>query len=198
MYALVGNGKSVALMAWCVGRTLFNCLNYHGTHISAATKDCFLASMFDDEQKEQIRMCIAAIPVIIFIIDNFQRGQKLKNQRGGRSSIFLEGTNQITEKTFTYSNIEFNNKKQFTELSYDVDQDYPSLWCGMVGLVIDVTISLGLILHQNNGDSSDQAMDQTVTAKASSVMVEAGALHKENKASAHVLYLMTLRLALTS
>jgi hypothetical protein len=41
-------------------------------------------------------------------------------------------------------------------------------------------------------------MEQTVSAEALSVMVEAGALHKEIKASAHVLYLMTLRLALTS
>jgi hypothetical protein len=41
-------------------------------------------------------------------------------------------------------------------------------------------------------------MEQTVSAEALSVMMEAGALHKENKASAHVLYLVTLRLALTS
>jgi hypothetical protein len=36
-------------------------------------------------------------------------------------------------------------------------------------------------------------MEQTVSAEALSVMMEAGALHKENKASAHVLYLVILR-----
>jgi hypothetical protein len=41
-------------------------------------------------------------------------------------------------------------------------------------------------------------MEQTVSAEASSVMVEIGALHKENKASVHVLYLVTLHEALTS
>lgn len=40
-------------------------------------------------------------------------------------------------------------------------------------------------------------MEQTVSAEASSVMVEA-VLHKESEASAHVLTLVTLRVELTS
>lgn len=41
-------------------------------------------------------------------------------------------------------------------------------------------------------------MEQTVSAEASSVMLEAGVLHTESKASALVLYLVTLRVVLTS
>ena len=70
-------------------------------------------------------------------------------------------------------------------------------WTSCRLVVKEVTNSLGFILIKTNGDSSDQTMEQTVLAEASSVMVEA-ALHKESKADAHVLSLVTLRIELTS
>ena len=69
--------ESLALMAWGVGRTVLNALTYHGATVGSSTRDRLLSSIFDDDHNLQIRSCLAATAAIIFIIDNFQRGQQL-------------------------------------------------------------------------------------------------------------------------
>eukprot|EP00956_Cyclotella_meneghiniana_P036027 scaffold120416_cov36-Cyclotella_meneghiniana.AAC.2 len=68
---------------------------------------------------QSVKDAFAAATVIIFIIDNYQKGQRLKNQRGEHSSAFQCGTNQIAEFAFLYSNPMFNLVKPLEELSYD-------------------------------------------------------------------------------
>eukprot|EP00956_Cyclotella_meneghiniana_P024622 scaffold49684_cov59-Cyclotella_meneghiniana.AAC.1 len=111
--------ETVALLAWSVGTTALNRLNYWGTHLSAATRDSLLAKLFGKEHIESIKNAYTMTKVIIFIIDNYQKGQQLKNQRGKHSSTFLEGTNQIAEKGFLYDNPLFNNIKPLQELLYN-------------------------------------------------------------------------------
>jgi hypothetical protein len=118
--------ESVALMAWSVGTTAFDCLTYWGAHVSTKTRDRLLGSLFNAEQDKTVRDCLMAAPVLIYIIDNFQRGQRLKNQRGEHSGTFLSGTNQIAEQAFLYDNPLYNKKKPLEKLSYTVDETYPS------------------------------------------------------------------------
>jgi hypothetical protein len=80
--------ESVGLMSWSVMRTAFDCLTYWGAHVSARTRDRLLASLFDADQAAAICSLLRLAPVVTFIIDNYQRGQHLKNQRGERSSTF--------------------------------------------------------------------------------------------------------------
>jgi hypothetical protein len=118
--------ESISLMASGVGRAVVDSLTYHGSTVGSSTRDRILSSLFDAAQQKAIRECLAAANALIFIIDNFQRGQKLKNQRGGHSSAFLEGTNQIAELAFLPEPSEYDEKRPIDELSYSLDQDYPS------------------------------------------------------------------------
>eukprot|EP00956_Cyclotella_meneghiniana_P002616 scaffold3063_cov57-Cyclotella_meneghiniana.AAC.2 len=111
--------ETVALLTWSVGTTALSCLNYWGTHLSASTRDRLLSTLFGNEQIESIKNAYAMTKVIIFIIDNYQKGQKLKDQRSQHSSTFLEGTNQIAEKAFLYDNPLFNAIKPLQELTYN-------------------------------------------------------------------------------
>jgi hypothetical protein len=119
--------ESVGLMMWSVGRTAFDCLTYWGSHVSARTRDRLLASLFDDEREEKMRQCLRLSSVIVFIIDNYQRGQHLKNQRGERSSTFVSGTNQIAEEAFLPDpNPEFDSLIARENLNYTLDEIFVS------------------------------------------------------------------------
>jgi hypothetical protein len=45
----------VALMAWSVGTTAFDCLTYWGAHVSTKTRDRMLSSLFNAEQDKTVR-----------------------------------------------------------------------------------------------------------------------------------------------
>jgi hypothetical protein len=85
-----------------------------------------LGSLFDAAQQQQICDCLRNAAVITFIIDNFQKGQHLKNQRGERSSTFLSGTKQLAEESFLYTNAEFDDIMASDGLSYTLDECYVS------------------------------------------------------------------------
>jgi hypothetical protein len=46
--------ESVALMAWSVGTTAFDCLTYWGAHVSTKTRDRLLGSLFNKKAKSAI------------------------------------------------------------------------------------------------------------------------------------------------
>ena len=110
--------ESLALMAWSVGRTAYDRLAYWGTHLSASSRDRLFASLFDQSQQQQLTDCLVDTAVLIFIIDNYQRGMHLKQQRGQHSSVFLSGTNKLAEKAFLYDNPEYNSRKPLDKLSF--------------------------------------------------------------------------------
>jgi len=112
--------ESVALMAWSMSRTALDKMNYWGSHVFSTSRDRMLNSIFGNEHVQSIKEAFAVATVIIFIIDNYQKGQRLKNQRGDHSSTFVAGTNQIAELAFLYSNPAFNQMKPLNELSYTV------------------------------------------------------------------------------
>lgn len=89
--------ETIALMAWSVGRTALDRLNYWGSHLSARTRDRLLSSLFGKEQNVSV---INAL--FMKTIDNYQKGQQLKDQRSKHSSAFFEGTNQMAEKGYFY------------------------------------------------------------------------------------------------
>lgn len=91
--------ETVALMAWSVSRTALEALNYWGSHFGATTRDRLLSSIFGKEHSESVTEALfMTTTVIILIIDNYQKGQQLKDQRSEHSSAFFEGTNQLAEK----------------------------------------------------------------------------------------------------
>lgn len=110
--------ESMGLMCWGVGRSALDTLSYLGTHVSASTRDRMLNSLFGPLFQDQVKQTMASTSQITLIIDNFQVGQRLKNQRGGHSSNFMSGTNQIAEKPRLYDNPVFNSKK--TEIGPEI------------------------------------------------------------------------------
>jgi hypothetical protein len=92
------------MMSWGVGRSALDTLSYLGTHVSSSTRDRLLGALFGPLFQEQVRQTMSSTSHITLIIDNFQVGQRLKNQRGGHSSNFMSGTNQIAEKPRVYDN----------------------------------------------------------------------------------------------
>ena len=81
--------ETMALLSWGVGSTAQDLLAYWGTHLSGDQRDKMLKTLFDAEQYTALSTCFVSLSCIIFIIDNFQRGQRLKNQRSGRFSNFV-------------------------------------------------------------------------------------------------------------
>jgi hypothetical protein len=81
-----------------------------------------LNSLFGPLFDEQVKNTMSSTSHITLIIDNFQVGQRLKNQRGGHSSnfIFMSGTNRIAEKPRVYDNPKYKTKKPKTELQYNL------------------------------------------------------------------------------
>jgi hypothetical protein len=120
--------EMMGLMSWGVGRTAMDTLSYLGTHVSCATRVRMLNSLFGPLFDEQVKNTMSSTSHITLIIDNFQVGQRLKNQRGGHSSnfIFMSGTNQIAEKPRVYDNPKYKTKKPKTELQYNLEETYPS------------------------------------------------------------------------
>ena len=60
---------------------------------------------------------------LIITFDNVQRGLALENQRGGQSSSFFKGTNQVAHKVIVFNDTSYNS--QHVELTYH-DQVIPS------------------------------------------------------------------------
>ena len=122
-----GRIESLGLFAWGVGRiTPLLTLSYFGTLTSAATRDRLLSELFGPNHHERLITSLTSLAVIVFIIDNYQVGQCLKNQQSGHSSNFMSGTNQIAEKPRLYDNPEYNNVKPKSELQYNCNETYPS------------------------------------------------------------------------
>jgi hypothetical protein len=90
--------ESMGMMSLGVGRSALDTLSYLGTHVSSSTRDRLLGALFGPLFQEHVQQTMASTSHIALIIDNFQVGQRLKNQRGGHSSNFMSGTNQIAEK----------------------------------------------------------------------------------------------------
>ena len=116
----------ICLGSW-TDRSALDTLLYFGTHTtSAATRDRLLSELFGPNHHERLITSLTSLAVIVFIIDNYQVGQCLKNQQSGHSSNFMSGTNQIAEKPRLYDNPEYNNVKPKSELQYNCNETYPS------------------------------------------------------------------------
>ena len=60
----------------------------------------------------------------LMVLDNFQHGNKLRDQRGGRSNKFLIGTTEAAHRVIPF--LFFSWDDQFIELNYDKHQIVPS------------------------------------------------------------------------
>eukprot|EP00956_Cyclotella_meneghiniana_P029600 scaffold72311_cov39-Cyclotella_meneghiniana.AAC.2 len=89
--------ESVALMAWSMSRTALDKMNYWGSHVFSTSRDRMLNSIFGNEHVQSIKEAFAVATVIIFIIDNYQKGQRgmMRSTRdvssGGRDGGMLGG-----------------------------------------------------------------------------------------------------------
>ena len=115
--------QSIANFGWGVGTTAADAFCYFGATVSTSTRYRILRDLTKDlltAQKTLLRPCTA----VVFVYDNYQKGQQLKFQRGGHSSSFLKGTHEIVHRAHLWVDTSYNDK--FVPLTHSHNQVYPS------------------------------------------------------------------------
>ncbi len=83
------------------------------------------------------------------VLDNFQRGNQLWDQRGGKSSKFLIGTTEAAHRVFPFLDFCWDHRK--IEMTYGKEQILPSPLGMQLYDTIDITLpSLGKNLFVNH------------------------------------------------
>ena len=112
---------SISYKSMGVGATALDITNYFGIVVSSTKRDAYIKKLYAGIQARQTEL-LSKENFIIYVMDNFQRGQRLKKQRGGHSSSFLSGTNQFAQLPRKFDHSHYKGFKPITELSFDMKQ----------------------------------------------------------------------------
>jgi hypothetical protein len=112
---------SISYKSMGVGSTALDITNYFGIVVSSTKRDAYINKLYAGIQARQTEMFLKE-NFIIYVIDDFQRGQRLKKQRGGHSSSFLRGTNQFAQLPQMSNQSQFKGFIPITKLLFDMKQ----------------------------------------------------------------------------
>jgi hypothetical protein len=113
---------SISYKSMGVGATALDITNYFGIVVSSTKRDAYIKKLYAGIQARQTTELLSKENFIIYVMDNFQRGQRLKKQRGGHSSSFLSSTNQFAQLPRMFDQSQYKGFKPITELSFDMKQ----------------------------------------------------------------------------
>ena len=120
---------STAYYGWGAKDTVSHATLFLGITVNRCTRDSFF-KMLTLNWVESFRSLLASCQSGLFVWDNFQRGQELCEQCGGRSSKFLIGTVEAVHRVipflnkFGVSNEKWNDCNML--MTYDRSQSRPS------------------------------------------------------------------------
>ena len=120
---------STAYYGWGAKDTVCHIASFLGITVSRTTRDAFFKKITID-RVESFRLLLSSRRSGLMVWDNFQRGQQLREQRGGHSSKFLIGTVEAAHRVepflnkFGFPNQKWNDRNMF--MSYNCDQSRPS------------------------------------------------------------------------
>ena len=115
--------QAVSYYGWGVGKSGLDANSYWGMTCSSTSRDRCLAKLTENLHDRQIEF-MSREDGIMYVMDNFQRGKKLKTPRGNHSNGFLGGTNQMCHQVRPFE--DDVNDDYYQQLIYSCDQDYPS------------------------------------------------------------------------
>lgn len=101
---------STAIYGWGTPDTLGHVTSFVGTTVSQSYRDRFFASLTSKQVKTVVSL-LARQLCGLMVLDNFQWGQQLREQRGGKSSKLLIGTTEAAHRVFSYLNFEWDAHK---------------------------------------------------------------------------------------
>ncbi|KAK1743298.1 hypothetical protein QTG54_005919 [Skeletonema marinoi] len=115
--------QAMASYAWGIPTKAQNIDACWGHTCSSRTRDRKMLELVDDLLSRQMKVLLCCTAVIN-VYDNYQRGKRLKSQRGGSSSNYLSGTHQLAIMVRPFDNSTWNDMR--VELTYDEHQTLPS------------------------------------------------------------------------
>jgi hypothetical protein len=120
---------STAYYGWGAKETVSHVTSFLGITVSRTTRDSFF-KMLTLNHVKSFRSLLASRQSGLMVWDNFQRGQELREQRGGHSSKFLIGTVEAAHRVvpflnrFGLPNEKWNDHNML--MTYDRTQSRPS------------------------------------------------------------------------
>ncbi len=111
------------MYGWGTRDTMSHVTSFLGTTVSRTYRDKFYTSLTTGHVDTVIRLLLQEI-CCLMVLDNFQRGNQLRNQRGGCSNKFLIGTTEVAHRVVPFLNFTWDG--QNVKLSYDKNQIVPS------------------------------------------------------------------------
>jgi hypothetical protein len=112
------------MYGWGTRDTLGNVTSFVGTTVSQSYRDRFFASLTSKPVKTIVSLLSRQLCGLM-VLDNFQRGQPLREQRGGKSSKFLIRTSEAAHRVFSFLNFAWNAHK--IGMTFTKKQVKPSL-----------------------------------------------------------------------
>ena len=114
---------STAYYGWGTKDALSNATSFLGNTVSHRSRDNFFKELTVN-WVNVFRSLLASQRSGLMVWDNFQRGNEIQDQRGGRSSEFLIGTVQAAHCVVPFVDIRWNDRNVF--MRYDHLQSRPS------------------------------------------------------------------------
>jgi hypothetical protein len=116
---------STAMYTWGTRDTITHATKFLGHTVSCPTHDCFYLSLTEDNV-ETCKRFLLRYTCGLVVWDNFQQGQALRDQRGGKLNKFLIGTTEAAHKVFPFCRSIYDDRNVF--MSFDGDQIRPLLF----------------------------------------------------------------------
>ncbi len=110
---------STARYGWGTRDVLGHATSFTGTTVSRSYWNCFYTSLTSNIVNTGTRLLSREI-LGLMVLDNFQRGNQLRDQCGGRSCKFLIGTTEAAHWVFPFFNFTWDHWK--IEMTYSQDQ----------------------------------------------------------------------------
>ena len=141
---------STAMYGWGTCDTLGRVTSFLGTTVSRSYWDRFFASL-TSKLVDNIVSLLSRQLCGLMVLDNLQRGQQLRDQRGGKSRKFLIGTTEVAHRVFSYLNFEWDAHK--IDMTFTKKQVIPSPHHMCTSEMMDFSSpSLGTDLFPNHCD----------------------------------------------
>jgi hypothetical protein len=114
---------STAMYGWGTRNTIGHATSFLGTTVSRTYRDRFYTTLTTGLVDTVIRLLSKEL-CCLMVLDNFQRGNQLRHQRGGRSNKFLIGTTEAAHRVIPFLNLSWDCRH--VHLTYDKNQIIPA------------------------------------------------------------------------